>query len=360
MRIISDFPGGNCKFISAEYDDKKIIINLEQEIRDTDPWWFYWCFKIEDAPEGEIEFAFHNKKVVCPHSAATSTDGINWTWCENFIDHTHFRYNFSENESRYFAFCIPYVLSDFERFYDTIKNDVKRTVLAKSEKGRDLPLLTFGNGKRNIIFTARHHCCESSGSYTLDGVVRAILKNHRSMLDDYKFHIIPFTDIDGAEEGDQGKNRIPHDHNRDYSESPIYNYTKAIYEYTKNMDIAVFFDFHSPWCWGGLDDEPHLHLGPSVEPTPDLQEKFSKILSDLTLSDNGDNIIFKNHVTYIGEPANKPDAKNSKNFFKYERNANISLCIETPYSGNLKNGYTVEQFYYWGGQIAEALYETLK
>ncbi len=359
MKISGNFPGGNIKFISTENINGKTVVNLEQEIRDTDPWWFYWCFKIEDAPEGEIEFTFHNKKVVSPHSAATSTDGITWTWCEDFIDHTHFRYNFYKNESRYFAFCIPYILSDFERFYDTIKNDVNRSVLTKSEKGRNLPLLTFGKGKKNIIFTARHHCCEASGSYTLDGVVSAILKNHRSMLDSYTFHIIPFTDIDGVENGDQGKNRIPHDHNRDYTDNPIYNYTQAIYKYTENLDITCFIDFHSPWCWGGPDDEPHIHLGPSVEPTPDLQEEFAKILSEITLADDCNNIKYKNIISHLGDSANKAESQNAKNFFKLRRNANIALTVETPYSGNFEKGYTVEQMHYWGEQIAEALSKTI-
>ena len=42
--------------------------------------------------------------------------------------------------------------------------------------------------------------------------------------------MVPFTDYDGAQAGDQGKNRAPHDHNRDYVEF-LYPETKAITEW---------------------------------------------------------------------------------------------------------------------------------
>ena len=41
----------------------------------------------------------------------------------------------------------------------------------------------------------------------------------------YLVYVIPFVDIDGVENGDQGK-QAPHDHNRDYINSPIYPETK--------------------------------------------------------------------------------------------------------------------------------------
>lgn len=364
MKITTDYPGGNCKLISITEENGKTVVNLEQELRDTSDWWFYWNFRVDNPPEGEVIFAFHNKDVVCSHGPATSTDAKNWEWCEekSFIDHTHFRYVFSENEpSRYFCFTIPYLTADFELFYEKIKNDsaVTRSVLTESEKGRQLPLLTFGNGKRDILFTARHHCCESTASYVLDGVISSILEKHRELLDSFRFHIVPFTDIDGVEQGDQGKNRAPHDHNRDYTEEPIYNYTKAIYKYSENFDLACFIDFHSPWSWGGANDEPHIHFGPSVEPTPDLQELFSEMLNKITVSDSRNVIRYNCVTTHYGDNANHLDTPNSKNFFKFKRKSNIAFTVETPYSGNLKNGYTVSQLHIFGEHIAQALSECL-
>ena len=362
MKITSDFPGGNIKLLSEQTENGKTVVTLEQDLRDTDIWWFYWCFRIDDPPVGEVEFRFVNKGVVCPNGPCTSVDGNNWCFDKSSrVDECCFRFNFTGEKSRYFSFSIPYVIKDFESFYETIKNDktLKRSVFTVSEKGRELPLLTMGNGSRDIFFTARHHCCESTASYVLDSVVRSILVSYRDMLDRFTFHIIPFTDIDGAEQGDQGKNRIPHDHNRDYTDKPIYNVTRAIYEYTDGRDIAAFIDFHSPWCWGGANDEPHIHMGPEAEPTPMLQYELAEHIKELTAKDARDVIRFNGVITRYGDKANLVGTESSKNFYKLKRNANIAFTIETPYSGNLAYGYTKGQLYIFGEHIAQALYETL-
>ena len=364
MRISTDYPGGNCKVISVTEENGKTIVSLEQDLRDTTSWWFYWNFRVEEPSAGEVIFAFQMDDVVCVHGPATSTDGVNWQWYEEgFIDHTHFRYVFSENElSRYFCFTIPYLMADFERFYDKIKQDpvVTRSVLTVSEKGRVLPLLTMGEGKRDILFTARHHCCESTASYVLDGVISAILAQHRELLDRFRIHVVPFTDLDGVEQGDQGKNRAPHDHNRDYTEAPIYNYTRAIYQYTEGFDLACYIDFHSPWSWGEVNDEVHIHLGPPVEPTAALQKQFVERLKAVTNAALGAGIRYYGHISNYGDSANQYGTPNSKNFFKLKRNANMAVTIETPYSGNLKEGYTVTQLHALGGHIGQALSDCLQ
>ena len=364
MKITSDFAGGNCRLISVENSNDKTVVNLEQELRDTPNWWFYWCFCVEDAPEGEVIFVFNNGDVVCPHGPTTSTDGIHWQWCEDaFVSHTRFKYTFSKNDNkRYFAFSIPYLVADFERFYDSIRNDtaVVRSVLTQSEKGRELPLLTIGQGQKDILLTARHHCCESTASYALEGAVNSILGEHRDILNEYRFHILPFVDIDGVEQGDQGKDRAPHDHNRDYIDKPIYNYTRAIYKYVESMNLTCFLDFHSPWSWGGRDDEPHIHLAPAVMPTPTMQEDFVKALTTVTQLETGNIIRYNGTTIPYGTHPNKIGNKNSKNYFKLQCKANLAVSIETPYSGNLNNGYTVEQLHTWGGHIIKALYNLLK
>ena len=364
MKISTDYPGGNCKVLSVTEKEGKTTVTLEQDLRDTTTWWFYWNFRVDAPPAGEVTFAFCNGDVVCPHGPATSTDGVNWQWYEEgFVDHTHFRYVFSESEpSRYFCFTIPYLMADFERFYDKIKCDptVTRGILTESEKGRALPMLTFGNGKQDVLFTARHHCCESTASYVLDGVITAILGKHRELLERFRFHVVPFTDLDGVEQGDQGKDRAPYDHNRDYIQEPIYNYTRAIYKYTENFNLSCYVDFHSPWSWGEVNDEVHIHRSPPVEPSPNLQELFLKRLEEITKADPRNVIRYYGHASQYGDAANQFNTSNSKNFFKLRRNANIAFTLETPYSGSMKDGYTVEQLHAFGGHVAQTLAECLK
>jgi hypothetical protein len=56
-------------------------------------------------------------------------------------------------------------------------------------------------------------------SYSLEGLMEGILAGDdvgRWLAGHVEFLVVPFVDKDGVEEGDQGKNRRPHDHNRDY------------------------------------------------------------------------------------------------------------------------------------------------
>jgi hypothetical protein len=52
----------------------------------------------------------------------------------------------------------------------------------------------------------------------------------RWLRDRVEFLIVPFVDKDGVEEGDQGKNRHPHDHNRDYATPCLYPEVQALRE----------------------------------------------------------------------------------------------------------------------------------
>ncbi len=356
MKITSDFPGGNIIYKGTDKKDGITEVCLEQDIRDTEGWWFYWNFRVDEPPERKIRFCFQNKEVVCPYGAAVSENGIDWQFdTSTYEDGTHFSYTFDgSGKSRYFAFSLPYQLSHFESFYASISAKAEKKTLAVSEKGREIPLLVFGSGKTDVVFTARHHCCESTASYALEGVISALLEKHPDALKKYRFHVIPFVDIDGAENGDQGKSRKPHDHNRDYSANPIYNSVRAICDYAKTLDTAAFIDFHSPWKWGGANSRPHIHLL-SYENDPNEKEgSFVSYLKEITNKPGFGGIKYDGYVNYLGSSVNKPDAETADNFFAESAGAGFSLTIETPYSGDLVT-YTPELLRQWGENIAEAL-----
>ena len=64
---------------------------------------------------------------------------------------------------------------------------------------------------------------------------------------------IPLVDKDGVEDGDQGKNRQPHDHNRDYAGESIYPSVAAIRKLVPAWaqgKLRVAIDMHCPWIRG--------------------------------------------------------------------------------------------------------------
>ncbi len=110
-----------------------------------------------------------------------------------------------------------------QMFFDfAAKNGIVVKTLCKSRKGRDIPCLEFGSGERHIVLTSRHHACEATGSYVLEGLLCDL---HNNPIENTTVFCVPMIDYDGVCDGNQGKSRKPHDHNRDYNPN-----TPSIYE----------------------------------------------------------------------------------------------------------------------------------
>lgn len=360
MEIRKDYPGGNIKVNRIEGD----AVYLEQELRDTGEWWFYWNFCACGMQGRKIRFVFENGEVLGSHGPCKSTDRIDWTWAgaETLRGLDCFEYTFSETETEvYFAFSIPYQLADLERFIK--KNRLERNVsaLAVSEKGRSVPVLRIGNANsdKHIYFTARHHACESTASYVLEGVMDALLNGKSGLAGKYLFHVVPFVDLDGAEEGDQGKSRIPHDHYCDYSEKPIYNAVRELCSYTEKFPPYLYIDFHSPWKWG--DD---IYMVNSPEPGGALEDHLGELWKEQIGKEAGTSR--EAAVTYDprhnlkygrGFNIDGPDAPLSANYFR-KRGAMLSVVIEFPYFGG-EVVYTQKNLRTLGGRLIRATEQLL-
>ena len=89
---------------------------------------------------------------------------------------------------------------------------------------------------------------------------------------------------DGAQSGDQGKNRKPHDHNRDYSEF-IYPETKALTEWIGDHAggrLDAFIDLHCPWIRGEYNEFVYAtRKDPKIMPPTAQEDRFSEILENV-------------------------------------------------------------------------------
>lgn len=182
MEIRKDYPGGNIQVNRIEGND----IYLEQEIRDTGEWWFYWNFCACGMQGKTVTFHFENGEVVGKYGACRSIDRIHWEWTgeKSVSDACTFTYSFASGEDEvYFALSIPYQLADLRRFVDSrAAGEIEEDVLTYSEKGRPIPVLRIGNpdAERHLYFTCRHHACESTASFVLEGVMRWLLEREQS------------------------------------------------------------------------------------------------------------------------------------------------------------------------------------
>ena len=108
------------------------------------------------------------------------------------------------------AFCYPYTESDFQQ---AIGQDTSAAVIGVTSHGRPIHRYILGHPSRDtkgLYVIARQHSGEVTGSYLLDGMIRAAREEPPSG----SLWCVPFGDTDGVAEGLYGKDQRAGDFNR--------------------------------------------------------------------------------------------------------------------------------------------------
>ena len=280
LLIDADFPGGNIILEKIDGD----VVFLRQDLRDTEGNWFYWAFRVrgESALAGRtLTFRFTDGDVIGSGGPVVSFDGgDHWHWlgeaCVSRGDGTTvaFTYTFPPNTaSALIAFCPLYTQREFDAFLGRHAGDprLRRESLCRTRSGREAELLTLvesDSSRFRLLLTARHHACEAMGSYCLEGLLDAAMAGDE-LGTWFRRHVnlaaVPFMDKDGVEAGDQGKNRRPYDHNRDYGGEPadsIYREVQALRRWAPAWlaegKPSLVLDLHCPWIRSGRNEEVYF------------------------------------------------------------------------------------------------------
>ena len=186
----------------------------------------------------------------------------------------------------------------------------------------------------------------------LEGVVDYLISasGTSSLFDDYCFYIVPMVDVDGVENGDQGKNRLPHDHNRDYVNT-IYAPVKGIMTLAETLDVEFAMDIHCPYL---QDYGPYLSYSTDVENT--------NLAFDQMMIEASDKNTDPDKIVYDGN-WNRPDsavvAAQMKGWFNIVLGAPFATSFEFPYSGDVGDEYTVERMINFGKLTGEVIEDYL-
>ncbi len=269
IQIRSDFPGGNIRVLSVEGRE----VQLAPDLRDTEGPWFYWYFAARFSEPGRWHFSFPDGPAVGPRGAAFSCDGgLSWQFTDRIGagDREFFYENDGSVPEVRFAMAPPYGLGELERFL-AVTPGIMRGELCRSRGGLPVELLTVpGAADCRVLITARHHCCEMSANRVMEGILRqwcagdqtgCELRRRATLL------AVPFADRDGVEAGDQGKNRRPHDHARDYGHpggAHLYPECAALDRLLETRSTRIVVDLHCPWLRGGSNEKIHF-VGPEKE-----------------------------------------------------------------------------------------------
>ncbi len=270
VRVCCDYPGGS--IVVKEIDETNGVVKVATDLRDTKGRkWMRFDFKVRGAEGRTLHFQFPDDKfdyLATLGPAVSRDEGRTWAWLHQdgsrHEPSNAFDWTFApdEHETR-FAFCIPYLQSDWEKLAAKYKSrkDVVFDVLCKSQSGeRDTELLRLpciGSAKWLFVFTARHHASEASASFVMEGAIEESLSGSKEaawLRDNADCVFVPFMDKDGVEKGEQGKFRHPHDHNRDYMKDR-YTSVRALKELLAQEGEGkkiIFIDLHSPSPRSGL------------------------------------------------------------------------------------------------------------
>ncbi|MCQ2388650.1 MAG: CocE/NonD family hydrolase [Kiritimatiellae bacterium] len=296
ITVDDKIPAGNIVFEKTEGD----VVYVHQDLRDTQGPWFYWAMRVKGAAGRTLTFKFTKSVAVGVRGPVVSVDrGKTYRFAaQKDATRNSFVYAFGKDADEvWFYECHPYLQKDWDAFLaqnaDARGKTFTTGVLCKSRKGRDVPCARFGCiGKEprfRVLMTSRHHCSETMATFALEGFCAAFFDNdeHGEWLRrNVEAMVVPFVDYDGAMDGDQGKNRRPHDHNRDYG-AFVHPETKALADWVKKhadnrVDVAM--DMHCPWLFGDHNEWLYCpmknpkHYAPGGEAR---EKRFSELLQKL-------------------------------------------------------------------------------
>ncbi len=281
-QLTGHWPTGRVSVIGAAGPDIHLTMRQDNHIKP----WSFWKFRIQRAQHRVLHFHFCESQAIPTLGPAFSRDqGRTWKWLGKELRHSpqHFEFRFGfRDKDILFCTSMPYMPDDWRRFTGPTlhQQSVDCFTLGYSAKGRGIPAMRLGQlnnqAKVKLILTARHHACEMSASHVLEGLVKYFLNSHS--LSNLEILILPFVDIDGVMDGDQGKRRYPWDHHRDYIPTPLYQETQAVMDYIQQwsqQQAVIALDFHSP----ELNSQSIRQLGSADEIIWQEQQRFGHILA---------------------------------------------------------------------------------
>jgi len=361
--IDADFPGGNIIVERIQRDH----VYLRQDQRDTPGFWFYWYFRVRGAAGRRLTFHFTGGNVLGVRGPAVSgDDGKTWCWAApDAAGAASFAHAFPEQaEAVRFCLAVPYQEADLHRFLRRHAGNAHLKVEQHSTTaaGRKTERLRFGklDGEpaHRVLLTCRHHSCEMMASYVLEGVVEAVLADTadgRWFRQNVELAAVPMMDKDGVEAGDQGKNRRPHDHNRDYLGESIYPAVAALKRFVPKWSdgkLKISLDLHCPWIRGG-GNEQVFFVGSRIPEMWKRQQHFSRILHEVQTGplkhDPRHNVPWGKGWNSATEP------KSCSSWMALRPEVLVGVTIEVPYANAGGRPVTAESARLLGHDLARAM-----
>jgi hypothetical protein len=390
LEIDSSFEGASVS--GVEIDEKTRSVLFTPGGDPTRGWPCWWYFKINGVEPGEV-ITLHLKGSsatttqpggplskplspvwAMPERATFSHDGVLWQHSEKGVrenDVMHYTLRPAAG-SVYVAWGPPYTPGFAAKAIEATCKDhagARAGELCRSVGGRPVPMWQVSEGERpaakrfGIWVQARQHAWESGSSWVAQGFAEWLLGDSEQatwIRSHAEVFIVPVMDVDNVATGNGGKEALPHDHNRDWSEIPHWNETAAAMTRVKNLTaqsrLDVFLDLHNP----GPGDPTFFFLSDPSLMGPEAQQRNNRFieLAYKQISTAKPFIPMSNKPKFTGPNYHPRWKEMSANWVTKNGNPHtVGLCLET--SWNAASG-TTEGYRTVGARLGLALEEYLR
>lgn len=270
LSVAIDLPGGSGKVTEIDQAARRVV--LEPTPHTGRGWNCWWYVRLSGVTPGEtLTLTVGPSPWATPEQAAFSTDGGK-TWqqtAKGKRSGKQITYQQKVDAGEVlFAWGPPFGLDDAASLVKEIaakiddKDGVRAEVfeLCKSREGRGTPALKLtpppaadGRKHRGLFLCARQHAWESGSSWVGRGFLEYLASDEPSAVALRKTSIVyfvPVMDVDNVAVGAGGKNQDPHDHNRDWTDKPVFPAVAAAQALIRQMNEAgtfdVYVDLHNP------------------------------------------------------------------------------------------------------------------
>jgi hypothetical protein len=183
------------------------------------------------------------------------------------------------------AFCYPYGPDDLKATLKKTRGIWDVEAIGLTGKGRELLRVHAAADKKRpgrpgVYIVARQHSGEVPGTWVLDGILRAVAAEEPARrLRRIEWWAVPFVDLDGAVEGNYGKDCFPIDFNRAWADMPMRPEVGAIQEdlryFAEGRRRRLVLDLHGP---GG--GETRVYMMHPRKNAPKAQREAAKSLQE--------------------------------------------------------------------------------
>lgn len=303
--IDSDFEGASVRVLEVNQDEGRVVIMPGGDPQRGWPAW--WCFRATQLSEGQslTVRVMPSLRVLpagrsgagqplsarwaLPDQAAWSTDGTRWKQTEpGSTEQGGMTYRLTAVSSDMFIawgpLATPSTMNEWLDQSAASHDFVQTFELATTLENRPVRGIRIASGikpinARPVVWIhARQHAWESGSSWVARGVGDWMTGSSPAAIrlrDNALIYIVPIMDVDRVTTGDGGKESVPHDHNRDWSDDPRYPEVAAVQNRIRQWVVqdrfAVFVDLHNP---GPGDDKAYFFVAPDeVIDKPGIQRR---------------------------------------------------------------------------------------